>query len=196
MTKRIIFSAILGGIIAFIWGNISWVIMDWHQKTMHQFKDEVAVVKVLKDNASESGVYLLPQLPSDFAAKPGQDQKSIKAQHDARISEGPVATVAIALGPGDPSMKKQILQYLLTFLGYGLAISVLLACCSCGGYIGRVLYSGFLGLLLASYGPLLDVNWFHFSWDFALLNALDGLIAWTLAGIVMAAIVRKPKTSH
>ncbi len=196
MTKRIFIGAILGAIIAFIWGNISWVVMDWHMKAVHQFKDEAAIVKVIKDNAPESGVYFIPRLPSDFTTKPGQDQKTLKAQHDVRVTEGPRAFLAVTVGPGDPAMKKQIIQYFLTYLAYALVLSILLARCANGSYITRVFYVGFLGLLMASYGEMLAVTWFNYSWEFALINSLDGLISWTLAGLVMAAVVRKPRGSH
>ncbi|MDQ2994246.1 MAG: hypothetical protein M3R00_04775, partial [Pseudomonadota bacterium] len=93
-------------------------------------------------------------------------------------------------------MKKQIIMYLLTFLGYAFILSTMLAFCTSGGYLSRVFYVGFLGLLMASYGQLLAVNWFHCSWEFAIINALDGLISWTLAGFAMAAIVKKPRTIH
>jgi hypothetical protein len=195
MTKRIFIGAILGAIIAFIWGNISWVVMDWHMQTLHQFKDEATVVKVIKDNAPVSGVYIIPRMPSAFSAKPGEDKRTLKAQHDARVTEGPRAFVAVTVGPGDPAMKKQIAQYFLTYLGYAFILSILLACCAGGNYIGRVFYVGFLGLLMASYSEFLGVTWFNFSWEYALLNSLDGLIGWTLAGLVMAAVVRKPRAS-
>ncbi|MDQ2994245.1 MAG: hypothetical protein M3R00_04770, partial [Pseudomonadota bacterium] len=105
MIKRIFMAAVLGGLIAFIWGNISWVVLDWHLKAMHQFKDESAVAAVLKNNAPESGVYMLPQMPNDSAARVGEDHKTLKEKHDAQVSEGPRAYVSLAQGPGDPTMK-------------------------------------------------------------------------------------------
>lgn len=191
MVKRIFFAAIIGGFIAFIWGNISWVVLDLHQKTLLQFKDDSSVATNLKENALQSGVYFLPHHIHDTSGKSPEEQKTLRDTFETHFKQGPRAFVAVALGPGDPRMVHQIIQYLLTFFVYGLALAIMLASCSCGGYFCRVLYVGFVGLLMGSYGDILGVTWFHFSWDFALMNALDGLIAWTLAGLAMAAIVKK-----
>ena len=51
MIRALIKGGIFGGIILFVWGFISWVVLPWHTITLNKFKDEAAVEQALTANA-------------------------------------------------------------------------------------------------------------------------------------------------
>jgi len=69
MRKNIV-AVVLGGVVLFAWGFVSWAILPWHSMVANKFNDESAVREVLKQNASSAGIYFLPFAEEDF--KPGE----------------------------------------------------------------------------------------------------------------------------
>ena len=47
---------ILGAVILFVWGFLSWMVLPWHADSMHTFKDETAIAQSIQANASKSGI--------------------------------------------------------------------------------------------------------------------------------------------
>lgn len=57
--KRIFIATLVGAVVAFFWGFISWQLLPWHQ--MNHFKDDAAVAKAISENAPRHGLYVLPR---------------------------------------------------------------------------------------------------------------------------------------
>ena len=70
MNKRIIVSSVIAGLIVFIWTNISFMLLPFHQMILFSFKDEGTLGAVLKANVDHPGVYVLPS--PNFGSKDGQ----------------------------------------------------------------------------------------------------------------------------
>ena len=65
MLKQIIIGGLLGGITLFMWGYVSWAVMDWHSTTIVQSHEGVsAVVDGIENNLPETGVYYFPPKPT------------------------------------------------------------------------------------------------------------------------------------
>ena len=64
--KRIIIAAVLGAVIAYVWGVVSWMVLPWHSATMHNLPNEKLVVEQLRNGGLESGVYQIPAMPDDY----------------------------------------------------------------------------------------------------------------------------------
>jgi len=60
MVKKLLLGTVLGGLIVFAWGAISWMVLPWHAATLQAFTNEAAVSKVIQANAPQPGVYFLP----------------------------------------------------------------------------------------------------------------------------------------
>ena len=57
---RILIGALVGGVMLFVWGFVSWVILDWHKTSGFQLPDEEEVVEALQDSETRDGVYWVP----------------------------------------------------------------------------------------------------------------------------------------
>ena len=58
-------------------------------------------------------------------------------------------------------------------------------------YITRVTYCGMFGIFLALSGYLVSWNWFNEPNDWTTGLIIDGLVAWLLAGVGIAAVTKK-----
>ena len=170
--SQVIKAAILGGIVLFVWSMVSWMALPWHMKTMHAFKDECAVSCVLKDNVDYKGVYCLP------------------SHFEGKESGQLTAFVSVVPNPAPMNMKKMMvlafgIQLIAAFLG-----AWLLSKTTGLGYLGRTAFAAVIGLLVGLEGHLSYWNWFGFSARYTAVMVADLLIAWTLAGAVMALVIK------
>ena len=182
MCKKVITAAILGGVTVFIWGMISWMVLPWHGPTFNQFSDEITVSQTLNSNAGKSGIYLLPY-ESEF---------SIEAKEDFanKYKAGPLAFVAFSKAGGDPTMKSQLLMSFITQLVAALIIAMLLSGASGLSYGCRLFFVTGAGLLTGILGYIPNYVWWHFPLDYTLVGIADQIIAWFIAGLIMAKIIR------
>lgn len=184
MSKRVITASILGGVAVFIWCMASWMLLPWHKTSFAQFENESSVTKTLSENAPKSGIYLIPYI-SDFSG-------DAKAEHDKKYTEGPLAFVAFSKeGGNDPQMKQQMLVALVMDLIGAFLIASLLAAASGLSYVKRVAFVASAGLAVGILGNVPNYNWWHFPLNYTGIAIADTFIGWLIAGIFMAAVIRK-----
>jgi len=157
--------------VLFAWGFLSWAVLPWHNAVANQFADESAVSEVLKENAPAAGMYYLPFAQED--PKPGA-----------------VFAMANVLPDGFDTGMGGMMG--LGLLGQAVsAMLVLLLLCKASNldYWGRVCYVALAGLTIGFVSHFPYWNWFGFSTAYTLVIIVDSLIAWFLAGLVLAKFV-------
>lgn len=179
MKKRIFYATLLGAVIAFIWGFVSWALLPWHKPLT--FKNSTEMVDAILENTSEHGMYMLPS--------PGKD-----GMPDAEaIEEGPFvyAVVRPKKLPGSWSQyKPMIMSYVVNLI---LAFIIALLMQNRSHYRSKALVGFVLGLFAGITASLPLNIWMELPITETLARFFDPLIAWTIAGLAMAAIVKKPK---
>lgn len=183
MCKKVITASIVGAVTVFIWGMVSWMVLPWHHTTFNQFTDEAKVSETLNTNVEKSGIYLIPYT-SDFSG-------SAKEAFDEKYKSGPLAFVVMKKEGGDPTMKLQMIMGLLTQLVAAFIIAMLLWSASGLSYLSRVVFVTAAGLLTGIIGYIPSYIWWHFQLDFVLVGIADQVIAWFIAGLLMAKIIKK-----
>ena len=168
-------AAILGGIVLFAWSSISWMALPWHMATLHSFRDDKAVMDAIKANAPQSGIYVMP-----IGDTPENQQ---------RMMDGPQVFSSVRLGPLGSMGPLMARQWLIQVVA-ALIAALLLQMAGPMTYGRRVLFLVGIAAVVAVAGHLPQWNWWSFSTAFTLAEIADLLIGWTLAGLVMARIVR------
>ena len=178
MIRRLLAGAIAGGLVAFAWGAVSWMVLPWHRTTLRSFTNELFVAKTVLQNAPQPGVYLL--LPSRW-------------EDSARERQG-VPKGLMFFGAVRRESPKMFFYYLrglgVEMLG-ALLISWFLLTLPLLDYWARVRVALFMGLGAGFLARLSDWNWWGFSTRFTLFSMLDLVITWTLAGLVIARLVKE-----
>ena len=178
--KRILLATLVGSIVAFLWGYISWELLSWHK--MDTFKNDSAVVKTITENAPTHGVYTLP-LP---------DKNGPNA--DA-ITEGPFIYAIVR--PGKLSSPWALRSHMIASFCIQLAgafiISLAIHRIRASRYISRASVGPVMGIFAGIVVTLPHANWFELPHSHALAQTLDPLIAWTIAGLLIAAIIKPPR---
>ncbi len=177
---KTLLAAILGGVIVFAWGTISWMVLGWHTPTINAFSNEDQVAQVLVDNAPMSGIYILP--------RPQPSQAAVPPTEAAPAQAGPFAFVAYAREGVDPQMKMPMAYAVASSILAALLIAWLVRAAEGLGYFQRVLFIATVGIVIAIAGRVPDWIWWHYSTEFMVIDLADVVIGWSLAGLVMAAL--------
>jgi hypothetical protein len=174
--KPLLLSSVLGALVAFVWGFISWTVLPWH-KTL-SFTNDAEVAEVVGKNAPEHGVYLLP-------GEKGRDQAAM-ADWQKRAATGPFMYAVVRPGTKEFSMARLLAgSFGIQFVG-AFIISALLLTARPMAYAVRVL---FVVLVVLSGGVLSHLpgwNWWETPTHSVLVELVDLAIAWALAGLVIA----------
>src|SRR6266571_186052 len=201
MLKSLSLGGLIGGLVLFAWGVVSWMLLPWHLATLEKFKDEAKVAQALTANATKSGVYLLPNvhkhepgMPEAKAKKAEAKGKKAEAKRKKaeaegmkRMIQGPFMFAAVSLqgtsGSGAALPIQLVTSIVSAFLATWLLMNTTLP-----GYWPRV---GFLVVLALTAGVICHVpdwNWWGFSASYTAVAFADLLIGWTLAGLAIVKV--------
>lgn len=184
-------ASVLGGIVVFVWGVISWMVLPWHMETSHQFTDEHAVATVLEENTPVSGIYFLPNCHKHTAGETAEEIKSSMEAAKSRMKQGPLLFVSIHKEGMDPESVRPFIGSLLIQIIAAIFATGLLLQTKALPYIRRVWFVCALGVFAGVVSTLPDWNWMSFSLGWTVVTFLDLAIGWFLAGLVIAKLAKK-----
>lgn len=183
MMQKLVKCALIGGLVLFLWGMLSWAILPWHKMYMHKFKDEGRVARVISDNAPESGIYMLPNMM--------HLDKDSEEMMDARdnMRQGPFMFASISLEGRNPDkmvsiVKCLILKIVAVFLVTWLLLQTKMR------YNRRVGFVAMVGIVIALTAALPYWIWSGFSAGFTLTYLFEMIFGWFLTGLVIAKLAK------
>ena len=154
--------------------------------TLTALPDGSETVASLRDAGAASGIYIYPDTPD-----PSDENAMKKWKED--YGGGPYISLLVYNQGGYlESMGTMFLgSFMLNIAGAGLVVCLLcLAGMRAQSYMRRVAFVSLLGIFASLVGPLMEWHMMGFSASFSIPVVLDGIIAWSLAGSVIAALVR------
>lgn len=183
MNQKLLKCALAGGLILFIWGMVSWAVLPWHKMYMHKFDNESRVASVIKDNASESGMYVLPNM---LNMQRNSDEMK-EAQENMR--NGPFVFAAVSLEGKNPDRVVPMVQGLVLNLVAAFLVSWLLMHTRLN-FNKSVGFVTVIGLVIALMSTIPHWIWFHFHVGFVAACIFETVLGWFFAGLAIAKIAR------
>ncbi|MDZ7290008.1 MAG: hypothetical protein ONB44_06170 [candidate division KSB1 bacterium] len=177
--KRVFIAGLLGGLAVFVWGMISWMALPWHNTTMHSLANEDAIVENLRANLTTTGVFYFPGEPHSEA-----EMQAFTEKH----KRGPLGFLVYLAEGRDPMAPMLFVRGLLLNLITAILAAYLLsqAVDKLKTYVQRVAFVGLLGVFAALVSHVTSWNWFYFPADYTLVMSADLVVAWIIAGLVIA----------
>ncbi len=188
MSKKILLAGVLGGLAMFIWGAVSHMVLGLGESSVKAMQNEETVIATMSENMKEPGLYLFPGgVPSNDMTKEQQEELMRK------WAQGPSGFLVFH-PEGMPAMAaKTLLTELLSNILTALVAAFLLSqgLGTLTSFGSRVLFVALIGLvpflsLSASYW-----NWYGFPASFTFAELVDQVGGFGLAGLVLAALVKR-----
>lgn len=187
MVKSLVLGGLLGGIVAFCWSAISWTVLTWHNPTMNSFTNEAAVAQVLTENAPRGGMYWLPGVPAGFDRMTGDEKKAAEKLMEERTRTMPFL-YGVVQQRANNDMTRQMGGSVLFDILAALLITGLLMRTAGMSYLGRVMFIVTVALAAGIIAEVPHWVWWHFDTSWTVVALADIVIAWFLAGLVIAKV--------
>jgi len=180
--KVLIKGSLIGGLVAFIWMNFSWMVLPWHQKTISTLPNDAPVAEALKNNVSKSGLYILPWSASM--------SKEAQAEVSQKLENGPFAYMVVHPNGLKLNMTKMMLFALLSNIVIAFILTYLLTKTSGLSYIQKVGFVKMAAIAGALVVVVPNLIWWHFPLDYTLVTIVDTAFTWGFAGLAIGKIVK------
>ena len=176
MHRRIVTAGLLAGVVGLLWTALSQSAVPVRNELGYkEVPDEEAVLQLLDRGLPETGLYLLPgHSPPDSLFRARYENGPIFRVHSLRSGAG-----------GAPHVIVSILGFLIAPL---IPAWFLWGLCRYGrpGFAARVGVVSLFGIFLALAAHLQLWGMELYPLSYSLFLAVNGLIGWTLVGIVLA----------
>lgn len=192
---KLILASLLAAIVCFLWGFVSWMVLDWHTNTQHGFHDEEKLAEVLRKSAQAGhGTYVLPfkQVPLKIA--PLDEKQAMADAYTKSYTDGPFVYAVVRPGKREPNEKLAMAySFGRAFIG-ALILGGVLSLTTLP-YLARVGLCAALGLFVGVVAEVPMWIWFEAPPRDLVVNMVDHVIEWALGGLVLAAFLGNEPTA-
>jgi hypothetical protein len=191
MQKSLALGGVLGGLVLFVWGVVSYMVLPWHTAVLSKFADEAAVARALTANTLASGMHILP---NPHKVEPGMTEAHRQAAEEdgvKRMMQGPFMFASVGLTGARDMGQAMGLNVLGNILSATLVTWLLLQT-SARSYWGRVGFVVVLAFTTCTIAYVPYWIWWNFSTGFTLVEFADHVIGWFLVGLVLTKFATLP----
>ena len=155
----------IGGLVAFAWSSLSWMVLPFHEKSLTILADPAPLLAALAPQAEKSGVYLAPNHPGGM--------------------ETPFLFVAYSK-EGWGGMGLTMLAALALYGFGGFWWTWVLGKIPGLTALDSARYGAMFGLALGALGSMPYSVWWKFPFGFSFLYLIDHVVIWSIASPLIA----------
>jgi hypothetical protein len=188
MNTKTLLGGFAAGVVVFFWGFISHTVLPLGEIGISELPSEAAIVPVMKQGVAAPGFYIFPGMGKPHAEASEAEQK----QWAEKYRQGPTGLLIYHPEGRDAMSAKQLGTEFFSNVIAGLFAAFFLsqAAGSLTSYASRMLFVGMFGLFSASDILISYWNWWGFPGNYISAATADSFIGWTLAGAVLAAMIK------
>jgi len=189
MGRRLL-AAIAGGIVVFIWSAMSHMALGLGSAGIRTLPNEERMAQAIRGVVTEPGLYFFPGMDPSRKMTPEEERAWTE-----RYRRGPSGLMIVQPGGRDPMEPTQfVVELLADILAAGVAAFLL---AGLGGpLLARAGAVGLLGLFEWADLSVSYWNWYKFPTLYTGAALVEQVVGWTLAGLVMALMLRpRPATT-
>ena len=190
MAIRMLIAILVGTVLAFGWGAMSWT-SGMYDFAFKPLPDGAAVAAGIDSSVTADGAYLYPAPPAASGLSPQQAAIANEA-YVAEHRRGPLLMALVRREGVDPLSPTVLARgFVIELFGTGLLAAIIAVACKFGARTQDRLA---LAVAVPAFAMLsshaVTWNFFHLPDLYSIVLFVDGMAAWTLAGIACALIIR------
>jgi hypothetical protein len=188
---RHLIAAVLAALVVFFWGFIAYAAVGIWDFAYPTTKSDAAILDSLDAALPDDGAYFLPSMPETYMTESTDPEVvATNKAFEERMTKGPIALVLFRKGGMEPMAASELVRGFVIEFVAALLLTCILSVAR--GSVGRRVFLGFtisLFMALATWG--VAGNFFHLPLAYMYSNMADAVIAWTLASVVIAFVLRE-----
>ncbi len=189
MILRILLAGILGGAVIFLWGAAAHMVLQF-DSSIRSIPNEDELTSFLRQNLAERGIYAFPYHdPNEPMAGEKWDA------YVTKFRKGPTGLlIFVPAHENDPMAPEYLIAEGIVCFALATLTAMLLAQAAPAlqSYVMRLYFVFLIGLIAAISVPFRNWIWWEYPSDYVMLQAAAQAVGFVLAGLVIAAIVRRP----
>jgi hypothetical protein len=191
MGKRIVLAALAGGVLVFIVSGVLHSSTRLAEVGIRSIPNEDLVLLTMRNSIPEPGFYFFPA--PDLSPMSKEQKAAEQSKYLAKFKQGPTGILIYKPGGEDLNFGKLlIIQFLIGLIAAFIAAWILGTTVSATTYGTRVMIVVLIGLFAEIYIDLPYWNWYGFPMNYIIGHLLGGALSWAVAGLAMAATVKRP----
>ncbi len=182
--KKPVIGIILGTVVCFVWGAVSWMVLPWHNSSIRTLPEEQLIMDTVKTVVSDPGFYIFPSNKTPN----GQMDKKL---WEEKYKKGPNGILVFSPG-GHDFMPPQ--AFLFDILSNLIIASITMLILNLSrdrvkSIVPRAFLVAAIGIAVGTAAHGMYWNWFHFPTDFTCVALADTFISFLLLGFTQAKFV-------
>ncbi len=182
--KKIIITSVIGGIILFMYSNIAWRVLPFHQKTITPLPDGEKAIAAMSLNSLPKGAYHYPGMPETSSKTLEEWQKRYKKGPNINLMFISPKGASMSAGP---FIIYFFINMICTFI---VAFCVSLSKEKLNSYLKKCGFVVLFGVFASLLDPITQWNWWQTPLNYELAYVFDYLVSWLLVGLVVAKIIK------
>ena len=188
MAKRIVLGGLLGGVMAFLMGSFFHMATHLGETGIRNLPSEDNVVGAMRTSIHEPGLYFFPGM--DMSKRPTDAEQ---AAYLEKYQQGPTGILIFSPGGEGLQFGKRLFNQFLFVLVAALIVALILGItASSTTFATRVLIAVLIAVFAGTWSDLPYWNWYNFPTNYTCARILEGMLTWGVAGLGMAAVVKRP----
>jgi hypothetical protein len=193
MKGRVLLAGILAGVVSFLWGMLSHVVLNLGESSMKSIPAEPVVLRAMSAHITEPGFYFFPSM-QDQPKGTLEQQKAAQAAYLKAYETRPHGVLIYSPPNGPLNFGSRLARQLAIEVGCGLIAALLLSMAAASlPFGGRILFVALLGLFASMSVDAPYWNWYGFPTAYFRAQVIDEVAGWAVAGVVLATMIRAPK---
>ena len=182
MNGRTLLAGLLGGIVLFMWLGISWAALPFHMNVYHGVTYSAEMDSLLKQMDLKPGLNYYPAQIEDMSGP----------EHMEFVRDKPVMGVVSYMPTGESmNVGKTMMLGLVGCIIAAILVAMFLSALPAGAtFGGKVLFCAMFGVAAFFCTQWMTGQFFYYPVSHMLLELIDGVVGWSLAGLVLAGMVR------
>ena len=182
--KKLLIGSLVGAVIYFFWGFISWAVLPIHLHTVSYTPAQDTLLQIMADAHMTDGAYSMPMADnrnvSGFDSKYREETERVMKESKGK----PMASIYYL----EDGYKMNIPRgFLFDFIAVLAACIILVpAFSTTNSFFQRWWFTLLIGLIVSVCGPLVNYNWMSMPWNFTVDMVFDYLLSWGVTGVWLA----------
>jgi hypothetical protein len=190
MPMRYLLSVVVGTVLVFAWGGFAWA-GGLYDRFMRPLPGGEAIVRVLDEGASSSGMFVHPAPIDADSARTKVEREGLEAARLEQFRRGPLVMMALTKGGGDADPARMFVRGALVELFATAMLVAAVALAGSGhGRLRRFLALEAMVAFMALATHMVSWAFMYAPNEWTAVLVFDSVVGWTLAGLPAVFLLR------